>query len=90
MYKTIKIPKESYIKAKSLSRELKKSKELVGVSHVSLSTAISYAITKTLNHLRKRHKLVSSAGGWSDIDTKKLIKDIYRSRKVSTRAEVEL
>lgn len=90
MYKTVKIPEESYLKAKSLSKELEKSKELVGVSHVSLSNAISYAIIKTLENLKKRHKLISSAGGWSDMDTKKLIRDIYESRKVSARAEVEL
>jgi hypothetical protein len=32
----------------------------------------------------------SAAGGWKDVDTDKLIKDIYASRKISTRPPVEL
>ncbi len=32
----------------------------------------------------------SAAGGWSDIDTDKLIENIYESRRISTRPPVEL
>jgi hypothetical protein len=33
---------------------------------------------------------LSSAGGWSDVDTDKLVKDIYESRNLSPRRQVEL
>jgi hypothetical protein len=32
----------------------------------------------------------SAAGGWKDIDTDKLIENIYESRRISTRLRVEL
>jgi hypothetical protein len=32
----------------------------------------------------------SSAGGWKDIDTDKLVENIYESRRISTRPPVEL
>lgn len=32
----------------------------------------------------------SSFGGWQDVDTDKLIEDIYTSRRVSTRPQIEL
>lgn len=32
----------------------------------------------------------SAAGGWKDIDTDKLIENIYESRRISTRPPVEL
>lgn len=32
----------------------------------------------------------SSFGGWKDVDTDKLIEDIYASRRVSTRPPIEL
>ena len=33
---------------------------------------------------------LSSAGGWKDVDTEALKKDIYESRSLSSRAPVEL
>ena len=33
---------------------------------------------------------LSSAGGWSDVDTDKLIDDIYHSRNISSRPQVSL
>jgi hypothetical protein len=33
---------------------------------------------------------LSSFGGWADVDTDKLIEDIYASRRMSTRPPVEL
>ena len=33
---------------------------------------------------------LSSAGGWSDVDTDKLVEDIYESRNLSPRPQVEL
>jgi hypothetical protein len=32
----------------------------------------------------------SSFGGWKDVDTNRLINDIYESRRISTRPPVEL
>ena len=54
MYKTVKIPEEAYEEAKLLSIELEKSKTITGVFNVNLSTAISYAITKMLENVRKK------------------------------------
>ncbi len=89
MYKTIKLPEEAYEEAKLLSEELGKSKTIAGVFNVNLSTAISYAITKMLENVRKRKKFISSAGGWVDIENLDKIKeDIYFGRKISKRKEV--
>jgi hypothetical protein len=33
---------------------------------------------------------LSSAGGWKDVDTDKLVRDIYESRRQSSRPPVEL
>jgi len=89
-YKTVKIPEESYKKAKSLSRELEKSDEFLGAHKVNLSSTISYAIARTLNAVKKKKILMSAARGWSDMDTENLIRDIYDSRTVSTRGEVRI
>ena len=71
MYKTIKIPEEAYKEAKLLSNELERSKAITGVFNVNLSTAISYAITKMLEILRKKSsKMVST-----DVDLDKLFKE---------------
>ncbi|MBI2499309.1 hypothetical protein HYV88_03650 [Candidatus Woesearchaeota archaeon] len=89
MYKTIKIPEEAYEEAKLLSEELEKSKTIAGVFNVNLSTAISYAITKMLENMRKRKRFISSAGSWKDIENLDKIKEeIYLDRKISKRKEV--
>ncbi|MFZ2456504.1 MAG: hypothetical protein WAX07_08505 [Candidatus Altiarchaeia archaeon] len=90
MYKSIKIPEEVYDDAKALSRELEKSKELTGVHRMNMSIALGYAVSKARENLKRKRKLLASAGVWKDIDTEKLIKDIYDSRKISTRDEVRL
>ncbi len=58
------------------------------------------AIIRPLRSSRKRGKRVkskkdyeaflASAGSWKDVDTDKLIKDIYESRKISSRPPVQL
>ncbi|MBI4149309.1 hypothetical protein HY491_02580 [Candidatus Woesearchaeota archaeon] len=85
MYKTIKIAEEAYDEAKELSRELEQKKKITGVFNVNLSTAVSYAITKTLEHLRKRDAFLTAAGTWKDIDGDALTSDIYRARSLSRR-----
>jgi hypothetical protein len=85
MYKSIKISGEAYKNAKALSKELEKSGELPGVDKVSLSVAVGYALDRTLENLKNKRKLLSSAGVWKDIDTEKMIKEIYDSRKISSR-----
>ena len=91
MYKTIKIPEGAYNEAKILSRELEKSKAITGVFNVNLSTAISFAITKMLDSIRKKKRFISSADGWKDIkDIEKIKDEIYASRRVSKRREVTL
>jgi len=86
MYKTVKIPEEAYDEAKKLGEELKLKKEIKGLFNVNLSTAISYAITKTLENLRKKDKFLSAAGSWKDIDADKLKSEIYKSRSISKRS----
>ncbi len=56
MLKSVKIPEEAYKLAKILARELEKQKVFKGVYRVSISMAISYAITKTLEDLRRIRK----------------------------------
>ena len=90
MYKSIKISEAAYKKAKSLSRELEKSGELPGVDNVNMSVAVGYALERTLENVKKNRILRESAGAWNDVDSEKLIKDIYEGRKVSTRSEVKL
>lgn len=52
---------------------------------------------KTASKRRKRTKteadyaaFLSSAGSWKDVDTDRLIRDIYESRRMSSRPPVEL
>jgi len=86
MYKSIKISGEAYKKAKSLSRELENSGELTGVEKVNMSIAVGYALSKTLEGIRKKNRFMSSAGGWKDYENAdKLIAEIYSSRKNSSR-----
>ena len=38
----------------------------------------------------KKKKFLSTAGGWSDIDVDKLIKDIYEGRKKGNKWDINL
>jgi len=88
MLKTIKIPEKAYNDAKKLKKELEKDEVITGVYNVGLSMAVSYAIKKALADLSNRKKFLSAAGGWSDIDGDRLIKDIYRSRLKGTKWKI--
>jgi len=88
MLKTIKIPKKAYDDAKRLKTELEKKEIIDGLYNVKLSTAVGYAIKRALEEITKRKRFLSSAGGWSDIDSEKLIKDIYETRKKGTRWDI--
>lgn len=90
MLKTIKIPEKAYNDAKKLKRELEKEEIIAGLYNVKLSTAVSYAIKRALENIKKKKRFLSAAGGWSDINTDKLIKDIYESRKKDTRWDISL
>jgi hypothetical protein len=51
--------------------------------------------TKATRRRRRRtaadyEAFLSSAGSWKDVDTDKLIKDIYESRRISSKPPVEL
>ncbi len=55
------------------------------------------AILRPIEKKRKRTKskddyeaFLASAGGWADVDTDKLIEDIYESRRISSRPPVKL
>ncbi len=85
MYKTIKIPEETYSEIKMLSKQLEESEELNGLHHINISTAVSYAVSKTLKALKQKMAILSAACKWKKLDTDKLIKEIYETRKVTTR-----
>ena len=89
MYKTIKIPEEAYHEAKELSKELEVKKEIRGLHNVNLSTAISYAITRTLENLKKRDNFLKSAGTWSDVkEIERIKKEIYKDRTLRKRNSI--
>lgn len=89
MLKSVKIPEEAYKDAKKLSKELEDTKLIEGLYNIKLSTAIGYAIKKTLEDIKKRKRFLSAAGGWKDID-KNLVKEIYEGRKKGTRWDISL
>ncbi|HLD97500.1 MAG TPA: hypothetical protein VI934_04105 [Candidatus Nanoarchaeia archaeon] len=88
MLKAVKIPEEAYNEAKKLGKELETEKAIRGVYKVTLSTAISFAISRTLAEIEKRKRFTAAAGGWKDIDTEKMIKDIYEGRKFGTKWDI--
>ncbi len=90
MLKSIKIPEEAYKEAKMLSKELEKDGEFRGIYNVPISAAISYAIKKTADDIRRRKAFRKAAGSWKDIDAEKLIKEIYEDRKKGTRWDISL
>lgn len=90
MLKTIKIPEKAYNDAKKLKKKLEKEEVIAGLYNVKLSTAVGYAIKNALEDIEKRKKFLSAAGGWSDIDADKLIKDIYEKRMINTRGDISL
>ena len=89
MLKSIKIPEEAYKDAKKLSDILEEENIIKGVYNIKLTTAISYAIKRTLEDLKNRNRFLSAAGGWKDID-KNLIKKIYKGRKSGTQWGINL
>ncbi len=36
----------------------------------------------------KKRRLKAAAGGWKDIDTEKMIKEIYEGRKIGTKWDI--
>lgn len=85
MLKSIKIPEKAYKLARNLSEKLEKGKELKGVYNVSISTAVSYAIEKANEDIDKKNAFRKAAGSWSDINTDKLIKEIYDGRRKGSK-----
>lgn len=90
MLKTIKIPEKAYNDAKRLKSLIEKEELISGLYNVGLSTAVGYAIKKALEDFRRKKRFLSSAGGWSDLDGDKLIKDIYKSRRKGTKLNISL
>lgn len=89
MLKTIKIPEKAYDDAKKLKKELEKEEIIAGLYDVKLSTAVSYAIKKVLEDIKRRKRFLSSAGGWSEMDSS-IIGDIYKSRIKGTKWDISL
>ena len=88
MLKAVKIPEEAYKDAKRLGKVLEEEKTIVGIYNVTLSAAISFALNRTLEELEKRRRFRSAAGGWKDVDTDKMIKEIYEGRKTGTKWDI--
>lgn len=92
-YKTIKISEKAYKEIMMLSKRIEKENMIPEIGKVNIGTTINFALDRAkekLNEKERRNRFLSSAGGWSDIDTKKLIKDIYESRRRGTRWEMSL
>jgi len=68
MLKSVKIDEKAYKDAKKLSSELEKEELIEGLYNVKLSTAIGYAIKKTLQDIKNRKRFLSAAESWKDID----------------------
>ena len=56
MLKSVKISEEAYRDVKKLSKELKKEEIIEGLYDVKLSTAIGYAIKRTLREMENKKK----------------------------------
>jgi hypothetical protein len=90
MYKSVKISADAYKTAKSLTKELEKSGKFPGLEKVNLSTAMGYALTTALEDVKSKRMLHESAGVWKDVDTDKMIREIYESRRKSSKKPVKL
>ena len=88
--KAVKIPEEAYREAKKLSRELEAEKAFEGMYNVPLSTAVSFAITRALNDLERKKSMRMAAGAWKDLDTDKLIREIYEGRLAGSKKGTSL
>lgn len=88
MLKAVKIPEEAYEEAKRLGKELEEEEAIKGVYKVTLSTAISFAISRAMAEIEKRKRFKAAAGGWKGLDTDKMIKEIYEGRKLGTRWDI--
>ncbi len=87
MYVSIKVTKETFNEVDQLCKELKENHKFPG--RVTKSAAIQYAVEQTLEEMERRKHLKNAAGGWADMDTDALIKEIYEDRlRPNNRPEV--
>jgi hypothetical protein len=82
---------------RSLAEEVRTTKEPRVLRRDSEDIAILMPITSPIRRKAKHHKTKadyaafhSAAGGWKDVDTDTLIKNIYEDRRMSNRPPVEL
>ncbi|MBI4493677.1 MAG: hypothetical protein HY690_12875 [Chloroflexi bacterium] len=80
-----------------LAEEVRRTKEPRVLSRKSEEIAIIMPVKPATSRQRRRAKtradyeaFLSAAGSWQDVDTDKLIADIYQSRRRSSRPPVEL
>ena len=85
MYKTIKIPETAYKVAEEIKLDMSTDDSVRGIRKVSLSEVVSYALKDLMEKRERRKRLLALAGAWSDMDTEALKKEIYSSRRNSTR-----
>jgi len=60
------------------------------LSKVNLRGNFEVLITFLSPSKKNLERFCSSAGGWEDLDTEKLKKEIYKSRQISTRRKIKL
>ncbi len=81
-----------------LAEEVARSGEPRVLRRADEDVAVLMPIKKPASHQRTTRKkteedheaFLASAGSWEDMDTDKLIEDIYESRDISTRPPVDL
>lgn len=85
MYKTIKIPEQTYKDFVKLKRVLEKKRVFKGLSKIKLNHVVGYAAHHLLEEQEKEKRFQAAAGSWADLNTDMLIKEIYESRKTPSR-----
>ncbi len=85
MLKTIKVSEEAYKAVKRLGREIEKEKAIEGIYNVSLTTAISFAVNRTLEDMERNRRFKAAAGAWSEKAAEEVRKLIHETRRFRTR-----
>jgi hypothetical protein len=87
MYRSVKITDKAYREAKKLAGQMSKS----GVNgRVTISNVVSEGIELARERYVRKQRFMKLAGAWEDMDTEKLVDEIYKGRSASKRPEVNL
>ena len=86
MYKTIKIPEQTYNDFVKLKKILEKQKVFKGLHALKLNHVVGYAAHRVLDQFERENKFKQAAGSWVDLNTDAILSEIYESRKIKSRA----